>query len=92
MRDISRDSAAEVCPFALFSKYRPNETKNISMVEVSKKILGLVCGGTNSATIIAIHENRKALEVENVTRTSIVAVPCFNALNAGLKKSLPMPN
>ena len=33
--------AAEVLPFARFSRKRPRETKVTSMVEVSKK----VCGG-----------------------------------------------
>ena len=75
MRDINRDKAAEVCPLARFSRYRPRETKKRSMEDVSKNVFGLWCGGINSDTSIAKQEKKKADRVENVTKTSIVADP-----------------
>ena len=59
---------------------------------MSKKVLGLVCGGKRIAMSIAKQEKKKAERVEKVTRTSIVAVPCRNDFIAGRKKSRPMPN
>ena len=44
------------------------------------------------AMSIAKQEKKKADNVEKVTRTSIVAVPCRNDFKAGRKKSRPMPN
>jgi hypothetical protein len=41
-RDMSRERALEVWPFARFSNQRPRVMKLISIVLVSKMVLGLV--------------------------------------------------
>ncbi len=43
-RDMRRERALEVWPLARFSRNRPKVMKVISIVEVSKMVLGLLCG------------------------------------------------
>jgi hypothetical protein len=80
--DISRDRAFEVCPFARFSKKRPRVMKVMSILLVSKIVLGRVWGGARIETTIAATLKKNAAEVPRTTRTSIVGEPCFMDLYA----------
>jgi hypothetical protein len=80
--DINRDKAFEVCPFARFSRKRPRVMNVISILLVSKIVLGRVWGGMKMETSMAAMLKKKAAEVPRTTKTSIVGEPCFIDLYA----------
>jgi len=81
-RDMSRERALEVCPLARFSKKRPREMKVMSMVLVSKSVLGLVWGGKRRETTMAMMLKKKAQEVPRTIKTSMVGEPCLSDFHA----------
>jgi hypothetical protein len=58
--------------------------KVMSMLLVSKIVLGRVWGGANIETSIAAILKKKAAEVPRTTKTSIVGEPCFMDLYADI--------
>src|ERR1700710_497679 len=75
--DIRRESALDVCPFARFSKKRPSVIKVMSMLLVSKIVLGRLWGRASTETIMAATLKKNAADVPITPSTSIVGEPCF---------------
>jgi hypothetical protein len=80
--DMSLESAFEVCPLALFSRYRPKLMKVMSIVLVSNRVVGFVCCELSRDTSMDATLKKKAAEVPKTTRTSIVGEPWLSDLYA----------
>ena len=90
---MRRVRAWPVWPFAELSKYRPNDTKVMSMVDVSKKVRGFSQWSVQPSIMsMARTLNVQEAIVPTTTSVSIVIEPWRMALYAARKNRCPTPN